>query len=384
MNHQHITQRLLAIDTLRGLVILIMLLDHVRETFFMQNQVPDPMDISSTEPALFFSRISSHLCAPVFVFLTGLSAYLFQQKSQSLAETRAFLFKRGLFLILLEVTLVGFAWTGQIIPEKIYLQVIWAIGFSMLALAALIGLPRKLQILFATIIIAGHNLLDFIDASKMTGVTHYVWAVLHDRSWLEISESLKIRTSYPILPWIGVILAGYCFGSMFTQQVTAQERAKKLITFASVGLVGFIVLRWLNLYGDAAWQVMPSTLETVMSFLNLTKYPPSLLFIMFSVSIGLYLLTLFERYQHQKWIGYLSIYGSVPMFFYLLHLYVLKLLYVICFAIFSATHGEYFGVDHVHSLWLISVILGIALFPIVQWFAKFKHSHKHIAILKYF
>lgn len=381
---QQLSQRLLAIDALRGFVILIMLLDHVRETIYLHHQVPDPMNISETEPALFFSRMASHLCAPVFVFLTGLSAYLFQQKSQSIRETRLFLLKRGLFLIFLELTLVNFAWTAQFPPEKVYLQVIWAIGLSMIALSALIGLPRILQITLAGVIIVGHNLLDFIDVSQSESAWKYLWYILHDRGWIEISEQFKMRTSYPLLPWIGVILAGYVMGTLFTSQVSFAQRKAQLLKYASIGLVGFFVLRFINIYGDKAWQNMPTTLETVMSFFNLTKYPPSLFFILFNVSIGLLLLVLFERYQQKKWIYYLTVYGSVPMFFYLLHLYVLKLIYVICVALFGLTHGKYFGVDDVSTLWIVSIILSVALYPIVLAFAKFKHSHKHISILKYF
>lgn len=381
---QQLSQRLLAIDALRGFVILIMLLDHVRETIYLHHQLPDPMNISETEPALFFSRMASHLCAPVFVFLTGLSAYLFQQKSQSIRETRLFLLKRGLFLIFLELTLVNFAWTAQFPPEKVYLQVIWAIGLSMIALSALIGLPRILQITLAGVIIAGHNLLDFIDVSQSESAWKYLWYILHDRGWIEISEQFKMRTSYPLLPWIGVILAGYVMGTLFTSQVSFAQRKAQLLKYAMIGLGGFFVLRFINIYGDKAWQNMPTTLETVMSFFNLTKYPPSLFFILFNVSIGLLLLVLFERYQQKKWIYYLTVYGSVPMFFYLLHLYVLKLIYVVCVALFGLTHGKYFGVDDVSTLWIVSIILSVVLYPIVLAFAKFKHSHKHISILKYF
>lgn len=381
---QQLSQRLLAIDALRGFVILIMLLDHVRETIYLHHQVPDPMNISETEPALFFSRMASHLCAPVFLFLTGLSAYLFQQKSQSIRETRLFLLKRGLFLIFLELTLVNFAWTAQFPPEKVYLQVIWAIGLSMIALSALIGLPIILQITLAGVIIVGHNLLDFIDVSQSESAWKYLWYILHDRGWIEISEQFKMRTSYPLLPWIGVILAGYVMGTLFTSQVSFAQRKAQLLKYAMIGLGSFFVLRFINIYGDKAWQNMPTILETVMSFFNLTKYPPSLFFILFNVSIGLLLLVLFERYQQKKWIYYLTVYGSVPMFFYLLHLYVLKLIYVICVALFGLTHGKYFGVDDVSTLWIVSIILSVALYPIVLAFAKFKHSHKHISILKYF
>ena len=146
-------QRLLSIDALRGLVIIFMLLDHVRETFFLHRQVADPMNIDVTDPALFFSRTLAHLCAPVFVLLTGLSAFLYGEKYQGTRDVSAFLFKRGLFLVVLEFTLVNFAWTFQFPPSVIYMQVIWAIGVSMIALAALVWLPRPLLLLLAVVIL---------------------------------------------------------------------------------------------------------------------------------------------------------------------------------------------------------------------------------------
>ena len=196
--------RLLSIDALRGLVILFMLLDHVRETFLLHRQVSDPMDIATTEPALFLSRTLAHLCAPIFVLLTGLSAYLYGEKYAGKADVCSFLFKRGLFLVLLEITLVNFAWTFQIPPTVIYLQVIWAIGLSMLALSALVWLPRPLLLGLSVLIIAGHNLLDGLHFA-LESALHVPWAVLHDRGWIEFSDGLRLRTSYPVLPWIGVI-----------------------------------------------------------------------------------------------------------------------------------------------------------------------------------
>ena len=191
------TGRLLSIDALRGLVILFMLLDHVRETFLLHRQVYDPMDIASTEPALFFSRTLAHLCAPVFVLLTGLSAWLYGEKYAGKADVSAFLFKRGLFLVALEFTLVNFAWTFQLPPSVIYLQVIWAIGLSMIALALLVWLPRAVLLTLSLAIIAGHNLLDTLHF-PVESALHVPWAILHDRGWIEISDTLRLRTSYPV------------------------------------------------------------------------------------------------------------------------------------------------------------------------------------------
>ncbi len=384
MNNKVLNQRLLAIDALRGLVIIIMMLDHVRETIYLHMQVGDPVNVATVEPALFFSRILAHLCAPAFVFLTGLSAYLYHQKSQDLKETRLFLLKRGFFLVFLEVTLINFAWTGQLLPEKVFLQVIWAIGLSMISLACLIGLPRKALWVISAVIILGHNLLDGISFAKSENPFKYIWFVLHERSWMVFSETFKMRTSYPVLPWIGIITFGWLMGSWFTKDTLPETRRRVLLQYATGGFIAFFVIRAINVYGDKPWQHMDTSLQTIMSFFNITKYPPSLMFILLTLSLGFFLLVWLEKQQTKPWIGFLTTYGSVPMFFYVLHLYVLKLIYITCVAIWGKTHGDYFGVDNVSTLWVVTVILTLLLYPIVKAFSKFKHSHKHIAILKYF
>lgn len=377
------SQRLQAIDALRGLVILIMMVDHVRETFYLHHQVPDPMIISSTEEPLFFSRILAHLCAPVFVILTGLSAYLYQAKNNSLQMTREFLIKRGLFLVFLELLIINFAWTGKFPPDVIYLQVIWAIGISMLALAALIGLPQKLLWCISLMIIFGHNLLDQISFENIP-VLHQLWLILHDRGWIEIGDIVRLRTSYPVLPWIGVITLGYCIGhQVFAPSNDTAKRDQILLRFGLSSIALFFILRIINLYGDQAWQVMPAFSETWMSFMNLTKYPPSLMFILWNAGMGLILLVLLQKVETQKWVKPLIIFGSVPMFFYIVHLYLLKALYLVAVQIFGTTQGQYYGVDQVSTLWLISILLSILLYPLMLKFSKFKHQNKHIPILKY-
>ena len=376
------SQRLLSIDALRGLVILFMLLDHVRETFFLHRQVSDPMNIDTTEPALFFSRTLAHLCAPVFVLLTGLSAYLFAEKHQGKNDASAFLFKRGLILVLLEITLVNFAWTFQFPPTVIYLQVIWAIGVSMIALAALVWLPRSILFAVAVIIIAGHNLLDSLHVAQGSAM-HGVWAILHDRGWIELSDTVRLRTSYPVLPWIGVIALGYAIGPWFGRASEAEQRRQRLIATGVGSLLGFLVLRLLNGYGEKPWFSGDSSLQTLMSFFNITKYPPSLLFLALTVSTGLLLLLAFERVQSRRWIGWLTVFGSAPMFFYLLHLYVLKVLYLIGVALFGLNQGSYFGFSTVTAVWLAAVVLAVVLFPAVRWFSALKARRRDISWLKY-
>ncbi len=375
-------QRLLCIDALRGLMILFMLLDHVRETFLLHRQVSDPMSIDSTEPALFISRTLAHLCAPVFVLLTGLSAWLYGQKYQGRSDVTAFLFKRGVFLVVLEFTLVNFAWTFQLPPAVIYMQVIWAIGVSMLALAALVWLPRRWLIVLALVIIAGHNVLDGLHFAPGSAL-QTVWAILHERSWLDVSDNLRLRVTYPVLPWIGVIALGYALGPWFANGVQPALRQRYLL-LASVGaLLGFVLLRAANGYGEKPWQAYGSGVQTLMSFFNVTKYPPSLLFLALTVGSGLLLLLVFERVGHRRWISVLALFGCVPMFFYLLHLYVLKVLYVACVALFGLNHGNYFGFDSIGAVWLAALLLPLALYPPVRWFAALKARRRDLAWLKY-
>ena len=377
------SQRLLSIDALRGLVILFMLLDHVRETFFLHRQVADPMNIEITDPALFFSRTLAHLCAPVFVLLTGLSAYLYGEKYQGTRDVSAFLFKRGLFLVVLEFTLVNFAWTFQFPPTVIYMQVIWAIGVSMIALAALVWLPRPLLLLLGIAIIAGHNVLDTLHF-PVGSAMHVPWAILHDRGWIEFSDSLRLRTSYPVLPWIGVIALGYCMGPWFARSACAATRQRYLLLAGAGALLGFVALRLLNGYGEAPWTNYSNATQTLMSFFNITKYPPSLLFITLTLGLGLLLLRGFERARQAPWIRTLAVFGAAPMFFYLLHLYVLKVLYLASVGLFGLNQGSYFGFDGIGAVWLTAVLLAAALYLPVRWFAGLKARRRDITWLKYF
>jgi uncharacterized membrane protein len=378
-----VSQRLMSIDALRGLVILFMLLDHVRETFFLHRQVTDPMLIDSTEPTLFFSRTLAHLCAPVFVLLTGLSAFLYGEKHQGKRDVSEFLFKRGLFLVVLEFTLVNFAWTFQFPPTVIYLQVIWAIGVSMIALAALVWLPRPILCALGLVIVAGHNLLDPLHFPADSAL-HIPWAILHDRGWIEFSDSLRLRTSYPVLPWIGVIALGYCIGPWFARAASTTLRQRYLLLAGSSALIGFIALRLVNGYGEAGWVVYENTTHTLMSFFNITKYPPSLLFLGLTLGVGLLLLLGFERARQQKWISALAVFGAAPMFFYLLHLYVLKVLYLISVALLGRNQGDYFGFDGIGAVWLTAALLATTLYLPVRWFAALKARRRDIGWLKYF
>lgn len=381
---QKINQRLYSIDAMRGIVMMIMLIDHVRETFYLHQQVPDPMVITETPPDLFFSRLLAHFCAPIFVFLTGLSAWLYGNKQQnSRIETSKFLLTRGLFLILLELTVINFAWTFTFPPERQFLQVIWVIGLSMIFLSLALWLPRKVLFALGVILIAGHNLLDNLHLAPEHPF-YALWTILHDRGWIEISETLRARVSYPLLPWLGVIVLGYLAGHWFSPQVSPTKRINTLQTWGLGMLAGFMALRLLNVYGDKPWSSHDTPLQTLMSFLNITKYPPSLLFILLTLGVGLLLLNLLEKKQHNRAIQPLVTFGSAPMFYYILHLYVLKLLYLIAVHIWGLNQGDYYGFNHFSSVWVMTLLLLVLLYPIVKRFSSFKARRKDLRWLKYF
>ncbi|MBW3527831.1 DUF1624 domain-containing protein [Shewanella sp. NKUCC05_KAH] len=390
--------RINSIDMMRGAVMLIMLLDHVRERFFFHMQVSDPMDLSSTSWGLFVSRFAAHFCAPVFVFLTGVSAWLYANRSHGEPRSaRMFLIKRGLFLIALEILVINFSNLSWMVSYyTLWLQVIWVIGLSMLALAALINLPRPWMALLGFAIVFGHNLLTPI-GFQPSEWAYGLWTILHDRGYLVSEGALRVKVSYPVLPWIGVILLGYVAGPLFSNKpngshLDALARQQKLLFLGISCWVLFAVLRGFNLYGETLpWQSGAHLGETLMSVFNLTKYPPSLSFLLVTLGGMFFCLVAFERYFASSGkvggrlarVGHgLSVFGSVPMFFYILHLYVLLLLYTLAKFIFGANHGEYFGVSNIGWVWFIAGVLAIALYYPVKRFSEYK-KHSTQAWIKY-
>jgi len=372
--------RLVSIDALRGFVMVLMLLDHVREGFFLWVPIGDPVDALTVSPTSFFSRLTSQICAPVFVALTGLGAYLYAQK-HSKSETTAFLLKRGLFLVLLELTIVNFQWRAEFPPTIVYLQVIWAIGLSMIVLAGLIRLPHVAIAAIGVAIVAGHNLFDPIVLPPEHPM-YALWSLLHERGTIHLG-GLPIRFSYPLLPWIGVICLGWTIGPWFARLDVA-TRQRRLVLTGFAMLAGFVVLRLANIYGDTPWFVVPdSPLRTVMSFLALTKYPPSLLYVLTTLGFGLLLLALFDRIADARMTGWLAVLGGAPMFFYLLHLYVLRTLYLGALAIWGTNHGEVFGLPSIGWIWLMWLLLIVPLYLPTRWFSNLKKRRKDIRWLKY-
>lgn len=368
-----VKSRIASIDIMRGLVMIFMLMDHVRETIYLHMQVSDPMDVDGTSPDLFFTRLTAHICAPVFVFLTGLSAWLYSNPADREPRSpSSFLFKRGLFLVFLELTFVTFAWAFTY--TTIWLQVIWAIGLSMIALSVLVRLPYWAVAAIGFTIVFGHNLLTPITFAP--GEFGYsLWTILHDRNVLIEGGPIQVKISYPVLPWIGVILLGYVAGPLYARTVDSQYRRKILIALGAGCLALLAVLRGFNIYGETLdWVAGDTAVQTIMSFVNFTKYPPSLAFLLLTLGLAFLLLSWFEKIGSNKVLNAIETYGSAPMFFYLLHLYVLHAGYIILEAIFGSTQGELFGVDQFWLVWATTVAMAIVLYFPTKAFARFKHQ----------
>jgi uncharacterized membrane protein len=367
-----VKSRISSIDVLRGLVMLIMLVDHVRERIYLHMQVSDPMLVESTSVDLFFTRLSAHLCAPVFIFLTGLSAWLYSHPaSGDVRSPSSFLFKRGLFIIVMEMTLINFSWMGEY--HTLWLQVMWAIGLSMIALSVMVKLPMWMIASTGLVIVFGHNLLTPI--SFVPGETGYtLWTILHDRGYLIAEGAVKVKISYPVLPWIGVIALGYFAGQLYGKSVESGFRVSCLTRLGLGCLVLFLVLRAFNLYGETLpWEYGESTIQTVMSFFNYTKYPPSLNFLLMNIGIAFLLLSWFERVGNEnKAMQVLKTFGAAPMFFYVVHLYALLLVYWVLIAIFGANQGDLYGVNEFYWVWLMSAVLAFAMYFPTKTFAEYK------------
>jgi len=308
--------RIVSIDILRGLVMVIMALDHVRDYWSLTGY--DPLDLTQTSPQLFFTRWITHFCAPVFVFVSGASAWLYGRSKQvSTSELSRFLLTRGLWLVLIEITVVSLSW--QFLYQIVILQVIWAIGWSMIALAALVWLPLPAIGGIGLVLIFGHNLLDGIPPERF-GAFGWLWMIVHVQNFipLTIGWPRGIAVAYPLVPWIGVMATGYAFGSLFALPPARRDRL--LVSIGVGATVAFVALRALNVYGDShPWSVQErGALYTLLSFINTTKYPPSLLYLLMTLGPAIALMPLLERWRGRV-AQVFEIFGRVPFFYYVLH-----------------------------------------------------------------
>ena len=364
-------RRITSIDALRGLVMLIMLLDHVRETVFLHHQVRDPMDVANTPPELFFSRLAAHFCAPTFVFLTGLSAWLYAHPAAGpVRYARGFLLKRGLFILVLELTIVSYAWTAQV-PWVIYLQVMYAIGMSMMALALVHTWPLKVLAGIGLVIVAGHNALAGFQVPA-DSAWHPWWTLLLHRGPLIDQDGLLVKVSYPLLPWIGVILLGYVAGPLFASRVAPQRRRLALLALGLGCWALLALLRGSNLYGEnLPWQVQATVMQTVMDFLNFTKYPPSLDFVLMALGGAFLALAVFEPMDNAI-TRMVSTFGGAPLFYYVGHLLLLQALYQVLLAVVGPNVGTRFGFTAMWQVWLLTLALIPVLYGPCKAFAAFK------------
>ena len=375
--------RLQNLDALRGFVMVLMLLDHLRETWFVYVPVADPIDARTTIPALFFARLAVSLCAPVFVALTGLGVFLFRS-NHTLEETTSYLLKRGLLLMAIEILYLSPIYWGIVPQPTFWLQVIWCIGVCMIVLAGAIRLPRPAIIGLGLAIVCGHNLLDGIRLQPGDPL-FALWAGLHQRDVIALPFGFVAKTTYPVLPWIGVILLGYGIGPWFLPNIAPEIRQRRLITLGFGMLAGFFIIRGLNVYGDRPWfAVAGDPMRTAMSFFSLTKYPPSLLFLLLTLGVGALLLAWFERLGDARLLGALAVFGGAPMFFYVFHLTVLRLLYHSAFAIWGPDHGAYYGVNSYGWVLVWYVALIVPLYMPTVWFSRLKKRRRDLVWLRYF
>lgn len=349
--------------------MLLMTVDHVRETFFLQHQVGDPMDVGATDPGLFFSRLAAHFCAPMFVFLTGLSAWLYANPASGPRSATGFLAKRGAFLILLEIVVINFAWTGSFTPHTVYLQVIWAIGLSMLALAVLHRLPLPLLAALGAIIAGGHNALSGLSFEPGTWAAA-AWTVLEQRGYL-LEDPVRVRVSYPLLAWIGVILLGYACGPLYARTTDATLRRRCLVVGGIACLALLLVLRTWNLYGETLpWAPQGDPLRSAMSWLNFTKYPPSLDFLLLTLGAGMLALAWIETLD-AAWLRVAAVFGGAPLFFYILHLYLLLAAQRIAAAVLDVPRAD---IDHVWQVWLGAIVVAALLYWPTRRFGRYKRE----------
>lgn len=375
--------RLESVDLLRGLVMVLMALDHTRDFFHAGAFAgEDPLNPATTNVALYFTRWITHFCAPVFVFLAGTGAFLSTTRGKSKRELSWFLVTRGLWLVVLELTWVRWAgWTFAVNLHEHWGLVIWAIGWSMMVLAALVHLPLPAIAVFGVVMIAGHNALDAVKPADF-GLLGWLWQVLHEGGSFNITSSVKFGAGYPLVPWMGVMAAGYSFGAVLLQP----ERRRNLFLLGSALTVLFVLVRGLNVYGDPKpWTEQHSSLQTLFSFLDCRKYPPSLCYLLMTLGPVLLVLVLFDGGVPRA-LRPLLVFGRVPLFYYLLHLPLIHGLAVVTHVIVVGRaywlYGNHpakpppeagFSLGWVYVAWIAAMLL---LYPACRWFAELKRRSK--------
>lgn len=386
--------RIESIDLLRGIIMIIMALDHCRDYFHSAALVEDPLNLATTTPFLFFTRWITHFCAPIFLFLSGTSAWL-QSGRKTKAELSRFLVTRGLWLVLVDLFIITLGTTSDIYFSYFIIQTLWAIGISMAILGLMIWLPFYAILVTGLVIVLGHNMIDFAEANHQ-GNFPFWWHLLHKQGDIILWKGQHLFIFYPFLSWSGLMMLGYCFGKIFTTYESTQ-RSKILIRMGLGLLAFFAVLRFANVYGDPLhWSGQKNTLYTFLSFMNVQKYPPSLLYMCATIGPALIFLGLVKN-TGSRLSKIFIVYGRVPMFYYIIHFYVLSSLNILLYL--SRGHtvteglkgaqgmpwkfvapGEGYSLAVAYAIW-ISVV--IALYPLCKWYDNYKTNHKEKWWLSY-
>ncbi len=379
--------RIESIDILRGLVMVIMALDHVRDYFHINAFAGNsPGNLESTNIILFGTRFITHYCAPVFVFLAGTSAFLYGQNKPK-GQLSKFLISRGLWLVFVEIVINNFLWWFDVNYGFIQLQVIWAIGICMIVLG-IIYLPKRLILALGLLIVFGHNALDSI-VMEGDSVGSLLWYMLHQAQGFSFSEGHFLRFSYPILPWIGVILLGYCFGEFYKKNASVTLRKKWLLYIGISATVLFFVFRGLNFYGDLSpWAYQETAEKTIISFFNVSKYPPSLTYLLITLGPALLFLYVIENIKNAA-TNFLLVFGRVPFFYYILHVFVIHVgaivgllltgkdwkLMILDNETFNSggLQGYGYSLFTVYLVWIAIVLL---LYPICKKYMQYKANNK--------
>jgi len=392
-------RRLDSIDLLRGVVMVVMMLDHTRDYLHSGAFLFDPLDLSKTTTAVFLTRWITHYCAPTFVFLAGTGAFLYGARGKTKSELSRFLLTRGLWLIFIEVTVVRFLIIFNVDPSMLaFLQVIWVIGVSMICLAGLIYLPLNVIAGFGLLMIALHNLLDtrlniiqFTGPdSLLPGFKDKILMLLHQQGAFPIDgfPSPIVFVAYPVIPWIGVMAAGYAFGTLY--KMDGERRRKLLLYIGGACVMLFCLVRAWDVYGDPQhWHKQKTVIFTLLSFVNTTKYPPSLQFLLMTLGPGIVALALFESVNRGAIGRFFITFGRVPFFYYLLQWLTAHVIAIILHAVFGKplrwlfqTPLEWFShppTGNGFPLWVVWVswITGVLLlYPLCKWFAGVKSRRK--------
>ncbi len=389
-----VRSRIQSIDVLRGIVMVIMALDHVRDFFYKADLTKaadaalDPTNMQTTTPALFFTRWITHFCAPVFVFLAGTSMYLMTARKTK-KEISAFLIKRGIWLVFVEVIIITLGWTFNPLFNVLILQVIWAIGISMILMGLVVYLPYQFIFAIGLLIVLGHNLMDFPAISKsLKGGFLADLAYFSEFSIYTIFENHIVLIVYAFLPWTGLMMLGYCFGKLFEKNADAVWRRKMLLGMGAGIILLFIVLRLINVYGDPVpWFAQQrGPVYSFLSFLNANKYPPSLVFICMTIGPAMIALAFLEKVQNRI-TSFFNIFGRVPMFYYILHFYIIHTLVVIVFYLQGFTSKDIispnnpflfrpdtfgFNLWGVYGVWVLVILI---LYPLCRKYNRYKSTH---------